>query len=367
MPEAALGSAGFDVLRRGAGSAVVRRGAGFAVALALALVAASIVMLASALHPITAFVALLNGALGSSQGTAETLAQTTTLLFAGLGVGVALQAGLFNIGAEGQLVMGGLCAAIVGARLDLPAPLEIVICLAAGAVGGGLLGGLAGWLRARFGASEVISTIMLNYIAIALANYLVDGPLRGSPSIPETAAIAQSAVLAPIVPDTRLTIAFPLAVITAIAVWWWLRRTVSGYELRAAGKSERAARYAGIDVGKTIVRAMLLSGALAGLGGATEVMALVHRFNAELSPGFGYTSIAVALLAGANPLGTIATAVLFGVLQNGALAMQAVAGVPKEIVAIVQGFVILFVAANWFGRFVRVRGAASTLPADAEA
>ena len=343
---------------------IASRSAGFLIALALALAAACLVMLASRLNPLAAFGALLDGALGSQQGIAETLAQTTTLLFAGLGVSVALRAGLFNIGAEGQLIIGGLCAAIAGAYVDLPWPLEIPLCLAAGAAGGGLLAAFAGWLRARFGASEVISTIMLNYIAIAVANYLVNGPLRGSSAIPETAAIVPSAILPPLIPDTRLTAAFPLALLAAIAVAWWLQRTVSGYELRTAGKSERAARYAGIDVGRTIVRAMLLSGALAGLGGATEVMGLIHRFNAELSPGFGFTSIAVALLAGASPLANIATSLLFGILQNGALAMQALAGVPKEIVALVQGFVILFVAANWFGRIVRVRGAASALPVE---
>jgi ABC-type uncharacterized transport system permease subunit len=342
------------------------RTAGFAAAFALALAVASIIMLASKVNPFAALGALLQGALGSSQGIAETLAQTTTLLFAGLGVGLALRAGLFNVGAEGQLVLGGLCAAVAGAQLHLPWPLEIPLCLAAGAIGGGALAALAGWLRARFGASEVISTIMLNYIAIFAANYLVNGPLRGSSAIPETALISSSAMLPPIVPDTRLTAAFPLALATALFVAWWLARTVAGYELRTTGKSERAARYAGIDVRATVVRAMAASGALAGLGGATEVMGLLHHFNAELSPGYGFTSIAVALLAGSNPLGIIATAALFGMLQNGSLAMQALAGAPKDVVAIVQGLVILFVAANWFGRAVRVRGAASALPPDAE-
>jgi general nucleoside transport system permease protein len=344
----------------------VVRGGGYLIAFALALVAASAVMLASKINPVAAFAALVQGALGSGQGIAETLAQTTTLLFAGLGVGVALRAGLFNIGAEGQLVLGGLCAGVVGAQLNLPWPVEIPLCLLAGAIGGGALGALAGWLRARFGASEVISTIMLNYIALFGANYLVNGPLRGSPSIPETKLIAVTAMLPPIVADTRLTAAFPLALLAAAIVAFWLARTVSGYELRATGRSERAARYAGVNVHATIVRAMLVSGALAGLGGATEVMGLLHHFNAELSPGYGFTSIAVALLAGANPAGIVATSLLFGVLQNGALSMQALAGAPKDVVTLVQGFVILFVAANWFGRVIRLRGAAAVLPPDAE-
>ena len=345
---------------------MLNRGSGIAIALLLAIVASSIVMLLSHINPIASYGALLSGAAGSSQGLAETLAQTSTLLFAGLGVGLALRAGLFNIGAEGQLILGGLCAAVVGAAVHLPLLLEIPLCLIAGAFAGGVWAGAAGWLRAQFGASEIITTIMLNYIAIYGSDYLVNGPLRGSPTIPETAAIAHTAVLSPLIADTRLTLAFPLAVIAAVAVAWWLGRTVPGYELRAVGKSERAARYAGIDVKQTLVRAMIASGALAGLGGATEVMGLTHHFNASLSPGYGFTAIAVALLAGSNPIATIASATLFGALQNGALAMQALAGAPKDVVSIVQGFVILFVAANWFGRFVRVRGAAAMLAPEAE-
>lgn len=331
------------------------RAAGFVVALALGVAASSLVMLASHVNPLVAYAALLRGALGSPHGIAETLAQATTLLFAGLGVGVALRAGLFNVGAEGQLVLGALSAAVVGAHIDLPMPLEVTLCLAAGAAAGGAWAGLAGWLRARFGASEVITTIMLNYIAFFVVNYLANGPLRGSPSAPETAPIAASAVLVPLLPATRLTAAFPLAVAAAVGLAWWLRSTVAGYELRAVGKAEKAARYGGINVRSTIVRAMMLSGALAGLGGAAEVLGLLHRFNAQLSPGYGFTSIAVALLAGSNALATIASSLLFGALQNGSLAMQVLAGVPKDLVSIFEGFVILFVAANFLGGRLRLK------------
>src|SRR5579863_1722383 len=197
---------------------LLRRGLGYVVVLLLAFFTASLAMLASHLNPLSAFGALLSGAWGSEQGISETLAQTTTLLFLGLGVAVGLQAGLFNVGAEGQLIAGGLCAAVAGARFDLPWPLEIPLCLAVGAAGGAAWAGIAGWLRARFGASEIITTIMLNYIAAAGASYLVTGPLRGSPTIPQTAQIAASAVLEPIVPDTRLTAAFPLALLAAFVV-----------------------------------------------------------------------------------------------------------------------------------------------------
>ncbi|MBC5825274.1 MAG: ABC transporter permease [Candidatus Eremiobacteraeota bacterium] len=315
-------------------------------AAALALAAGALAMLAFHADPIAAYGALLQGALGSVQGTAETFVQTTPLLLTGLGVAVAFRAGLFNIGAEGQLVVGALCSAVFGAWVHLPTLAEIPLCFAVGAAAGGLWAAIAGWLRARFGASEIITTIMLNYIAFLGANYLVSGPLRGSNAAPETAPISPSAVLHPLVSGTRLTAAFPLALIAAAALAWWLRRTVAGYELRAVGQSERAARYAGVNVGPAIVRAMALSGALAGLAGSTEVLGLLHRFNAQLSPGYGFTSIAVALLANSSPLGVIVSAFFFGLLQNGALFMQAYAGVPKDLVSVVEGLVILFSAAG---------------------
>jgi simple sugar transport system permease protein len=322
-------------------------------------------MLAFHANPVTAIAALFQGALGSEQGIAETLVQTSALIFAGLGVAIAFRAGLFNIGAEGQIVAGGLCTAVAGAALHLPAVLEVPLCLLAGAAGGAIWGGIAGVLRARFGASEVITTIMLNYVAFLGSSYLVSGPLRGDANAPETAPIAASAVLPALISNTRLTAALPIAIALALALAWWLRRSVAGYELRAVGSAERAARYAGVDPGRVIVQAMAMAGALAGLAGATEVLGLLHRFNAGLSPGYGFTSIAVALLGGSDPIGVVFSAFFFGVLQNGALAMQALAGVPKDLVSVIEGLVILFVAARRFssGRtFLRRPAAVADAP-----
>jgi simple sugar transport system permease protein len=333
----------------------------------LAVVIGSLLIVLAKGNPLEAYGALVQGALGSVQGIAETLAQTTVFLFAALGVAIAFRAGLFNIGAEGQLIVGALCAALAGAAMHLPKPLEVPLCLAAGALGGGLWGFIAGWLKARFGASEVITTIMLNYIAFLGVNYLVGGPLRGSPSAPETAQIFPTAMLQPLVANTRLTAAFPFAILTAVALWWWLGRTASGFELRTVGRSERSARYAGIRISAVIMQTMALSGGLAGLGGAAEVLGLLHRFNAQLSPGYGFTSIAVALLAQSNPIAVIPSAFLFGVLQNGALSMQALAGVPKDLVSVISGLVILFVAVNWLGAKLTLHGSGSasvTEPAD---
>jgi len=343
---------------------VLRRFAAPLVSLSIALLAAALVMLVAKSNPLAAYAALLQGALGSTSGIAETLTQTTILLFTGLGVAIAFRAGLFNIGAEGQLVIGALCAAIVGAAVNLPTIIEVPLCFAAGAAGGAVWAFIAGWLRARRGASEVITTIMLNYIAFFTVNYLASGPLRGSNSAPETAQIMASAVLQPIIPGTRLTVAFPLAILAAIAAWWWLQRTVSGYELRTLGRSERAARYAGINTPRVIMQTMALSGALAGLGGASDVLGLLHRFNAELSPGYGFTSIAVALLAQSSPLAVMASSFFFGILQNGALSMQALAGVPKDLVSVIEGLVILSMAVNWFGNRLQLREAAAALAPD---
>jgi ABC-type uncharacterized transport system permease subunit len=189
----------------------------------------------------------------------------------------------------------------------------------------------------------------------------VSGPLRGDANAPETAPIAATAILPPLIANTRLTIALPLALALAFALAWWLRRSVAGYELRAVGSAERAARYAGVDAGRVIMQAMAMSGALAGLAGATEVLGLLHRFNAGLSPGYGFTSIAVALLGGSDPIGVIFSAFFFGALQNGALAMQSLAGVPKDLVSVVEGLIILFMAARRFssGRLFLRRPAAT--------
>ncbi len=333
----------------------------------LAIALGSLFIILAKGNPLAAYGALLHGALGSVQGFSETLTQTTLFIFAGLSVALAFRAGLFNIGAEGQLVVGALCAALVGAHVHAAKPLEVPMCFAAGALGGAFWGFLAGFLRARFGASEVITTIMLNYIAYLGVNYLVAGPLRGSSLAPETSTIDAAAMLNPIIPGTRLTAAFPFAIVVAVAVWWWLKRTVSGFELRTVGHSERVARYAGISARAVIVKTMMLSGALAGIGGACEVLGLLHRFNAQLSPGYGFTSIAVALLAQSNPLGVIASGLFFGVLANGALSMQAQALVPKDLVSIIEGLIILFASANWMGaQFAlhRTRGNAPTDTAD---
>ena len=305
----------------------------------------SAAMLLAHVSPLDGFGALFDGAFGTPSEFAETLVQATALLFPALGIALAFRAGLFNIGAEGQLVLGGLAAGIAGTFVPGPPGLALVVTLAAGALAGGLWGGIAGALRARFGANEVIATLMLNVVAALGAAYAVNGPLHlPGANAGETPLLAPTAWLPTLVPDTRLSVAVLVALLAAGALWFVFARTVFGYELRAAGEAPEAARRAGIDLARTAFLALALSGALAGLGGATLVTGVLHRFNTGLSPGYGFVAIAVALVGNVEPPWIVAASFAFGILQNGALSMQAEAGVPRDVVNVVEGLVIIALA-----------------------
>lgn len=307
-------------------------------------------------NPLDGLAALLRGALGGPRQISETLVATTSLLFPSLAVALAFRAGLFNIGAEGQLIVGGLAAGLLGSRLDAPSAMAIPAVLTAGALGGGVWGALAGAIRARFGGSEVIATLMLNIVAALLANYLVVGPLHGANAQgAETGALRAAAWLPTLVSGTRLTVALPLALGLAGLLAFVLARTVFGYELRAAGEAPQAALRAGIDLRRTALVAMALSGAIAGFGGATIVAGILHRFNVALSPGYGFIAIAVALVGNLDPPRIIIAAFAFGILQSGSLGMQSLAHVPKDVIAVVEGLAIVGLAAR---RYV-VAGAAA--------
>lgn len=333
---------------------VLRLLAGPAGALLLAFVLAAVAMLIAGVNPADGFSALIRGSLGGRRPIAETLVQTTALLFPALGVSLAFRAGLFNIGAEGQLLMGGLFAGAVGAHLAGPSWLTVVALLLLGMLGGGIWGGIAGWLRARFNASEIISTLMLNFIALSIAGYLVAGPLKSplasgaetAPLLPNNWLPAFPAIGSLSFGDTRLTISILIAIATAIVLRFVFTRTVFGYELRAAGEAPEAARRSGINMPRMTLIALALSGAVAGLGGAAIVTGVLHRFNTSLSPGYGYTAIAVALVGDLNPLWVCVAALGFGVLEAGGLMMQADAGVPKDAIRVIEGLIILVLAAR---------------------
>lgn len=328
------------------------RGLRSALAIVVLLLIAILAIVLARANPLVAVYQLLAGALGGPSQIAETLVQSTALLFPALGVALAFRARLFNIGAEGQILIGALAATLVGLNVALPGFLLMPLVLAAGIVAGGVWGGIAGFLRARFGGSEVIATLMLNVIALFLANYLVSGPFK-SPDAegPETGQIAAAAWLPVLVPGTRLSIALFIGLALAFALRYVLARTVFGYELRASGDAPAAAARAGISLQRTTFLAMTLSGAIAGLGGATYVDGALHRFTVTLSPGYGFIAIAVALVGGLDPLRIVGAALLFGILQSGQLTMQAFANVPQDVITVAEGLAILGLAARQFAIF----------------
>lgn len=322
---------------------------------AVALIA--IVLLALGAAPAEVFVALWNGAFGNWLAFTNTLVKSTPLVFTGLAVAVAFSGSLWNIGVDGQLTVGALAAGAVGPTLaGWPRPLGITLVLAAGATGGALWAGVCGWLRARRATSEVISTVMMNFVAMQLLSWAVHGPLmEPSGAYPKSVAIAPAARMYMFAPPSRLNPAVPLAAGLAIGCYFFLFRTTVGFELRALGRNRRAATFFGIPTGRVAIWAMALSGALAGLGGAVQVSAITHRLYEKMSPGWGYEAIAVALVARLNPLWIVVSAILFGALDSGSQAMQRAEGISPVLVLVIQGMVILILLALDTPAFARLR------------
>jgi simple sugar transport system permease protein len=266
-------------------------------------------------------------------------------MLSGCAVAIAFRAGVFNIGAEGQLLAGAAAAAAVALALPSLGIIALLLALMLGAVGGAAWAGVAAVLRARFGVLEVISTIMLNFVALYAVSYLVRGPLQEpTHAYPQTMPIAAAVRLGQLPGAGRLHVGLVLALGVAAVAGWVLRHTASGFRLLAVGESASAAASAGqIDVGAVTTRAFLMSGALAGLAGAVEVLGVTYALYENISPGYGYTAIAVALLAGLDPWRVVLSAVLFAALEAGAGAMQRDAGVPSTLVSIVEALLILAV------------------------
>ncbi len=284
---------------------------------------------------------------GSVRGPSDSLVQSVPYIFAGLAVALGFRAGLFNIGAEGQIGIGWMMAVIVGFALPgLPAVILLPLAILAGAVAGGLWSALAGFLKARTGAHEVIPTIMLNYVFFRLSEWLLCGPLEFTQGTCRTRDTVIAAYL-PRFLDHPVTLhwGFVLAILAAMATGWFLFRTTWGFELRTVGANPSAARYGGMNVAKNYVLAMFLSGCLAGLAGVSQGLGITHNIALGFSAGYGFDSIALALLGKSRPIGVVGASILFGVLRAGSARMQSVAGIPTEIVQIVQSLVIIFIAA----------------------
>jgi simple sugar transport system permease protein len=316
-------------------------------AIILSLLVGAIFILLIGKNPVTAYIALIQGAFGNLFSIGETLENTTPLILTGLAVAFAFRTKLFNIGAEGQFLMGALAATWVGVNLPLPPVIHLIVALLVGTIVGGLWGGIAGLLKATRGVHEVISTIMLNFIALFFVSYMVTGPMKevSDLDIPQTARVAASAQLLKILPPSRLSAGIIIALLAAGFIWWLLWKTTIGYEVRAVGLNPFAAEYAGIKPNYNVFLAMLISGGLAGLGGGIIITGLFYRYQHGFEPGYGFTAIAVALVGRNNPPGVVLAAFLFATLSQGALGMQNVAGVPQDTVLIIQALVIFFVAA----------------------
>ena len=292
-----------------------------------------------------ALAAFWSGSFGSGYAVASaTLVRATPLILAGLAVALAFRAGVWNIGAEGQLLVGAAAASAVALQLGEGLGAWVLVpALVAAGVTGALLAGVAGLLRARFGVLEIISTIMLNFVALHLVGYLVRGPLQEPTGLyPQSATFLPPARLPVLIPGTRLHLGIVIAVLAALGLWSVLRLTETGFRIRAVGANPVAARIAGsIDVRATTLAAFLVSGALAGIAGGVEVTGVTYALYESLSPGYGYTAIAVALLARLDPIGILVTGTLLGALQAGGAAMQRDAGVPSVLVSIVEAMLIL--------------------------
>jgi simple sugar transport system permease protein len=300
-----------------------------------------------------AFAGLWNGAFGRPQYIADTLTKATPYIFAGLAVALAFKCGLFNIGAEGQFAVGAVTAAFVGYSLQgLPFPVHLLLSLLAGLAAGMAWGAIPGVLKAYRGAHEVIITIMLNYIALILVQYLLGGPMKDrsptNPGLARTPLIADESRLPMLFQGTEWEMhsGIVLALLAAVAVYIFLTRTTWGFEIRTVGANPHAARYSGMSVARSTILAMGLSGLLAGAAGTMVVTGEVHRHELGFGSGYGFDSIAIALLGRTHPFGVVGAAFLFGALQSGAGAMQLNTQISGSIIAVVQGLVLLFVAAD---------------------
>lgn len=281
------------------------------------------------------------------RGPSDTLVQSVPYIFAGLAVALGFRAGLFNIGGEGQIGIGWMVAIVAGFSFaNLPAFIHLPLSILMGAVAAGLYASIAGILKARTGAHEVITTIMLNYVVYRLSEWLLCGPLEFTQGTCRTQDVLPTAFL-PRFLDHPVTVhwGFVLALVAAALVGWFLFRTKWGFELRTVGANPNAARYSGMSVGKTFAVAMFLSGSLAGMGGAVQGLGITHNIALGFQSGYGFDAIALALLGKSHPAGVVAASLLFGMLRAGAARMQSVASVPTEIVQIVQALVIVFIAA----------------------
>jgi simple sugar transport system permease protein len=316
------------------------------VAVILALICGAFFIMASGSSPISAYKLIFLGSLGNVRALSEVMVKMAPLLLAGLSLGIAFSTGAFAIGAEGQILMGGLAAAFVGVYLaDLPGFLLIPLCILASILAGAIWAAIPGALYAYRKLDIVINTIMFNYIAFYLVNYFIAGPFQDPAGLfPQSPTLAGQAWMPRLM--GRMHIGVILAILAAFFIYWLIVKTPFGIQIKASGFNRKASRYAGINVNRTIFITIMISGALAGLAGAGEVMGLHHRVMSNFSSNYGWNAIAVALLGRLHPLGILVSAFFWAALMVGANSMQRVLQIPSSLIVIIQSIAIFFILAS---------------------
>ncbi len=299
-------------------------------------------------NPLAVFQSMFQGAFGSKNAIAETLLKATTLVMVGLSYAFAAKCGLVNIGIEGQLYMGALGSTAAGIYLNLPAFLHIPVCILAGFICGGVWGGIVAFLKNKFGSNEIITTVMMNYVAIYFIGYMVTGPMKEPGGVnPQTLPVADSAKIPILIEGTRLNWGFVLVLVLLVAYYIYWHNTSAGYEMTVVGKNPNVGAYAGMSVNKVVLVSMVMAGGLGGMAGSLEILGNQFRLKEGFSAGYGFDGIAVALLGNNSAPGVLLSSILFGALRTGGNRVQMTEGVPSAITSIVQGLVILFVLVDF--------------------
>jgi len=336
---------------------IFSQGVNYLIILVLGLAIGAVVIWLSDLDPLAAYTALWKGAFGNIFKTADTLDRSTVLILSGLAAAVAYRTNVFNLGLEGQLFMGGMAAALVGILVPgIPSIIHIPLCLIAGALAGAFWTLPVTYLRLKWNIPVMVPTLMLNYIGILFTQYLAIFPFNdptsgmiGTPKLLETARLPK------FLPGSTINIGFIIAIVMVFVVYWFMFKTRTGYELRIVGFNPTFAAASGIPVGRSIFLAMLISGGLVGLGGASIIMGFFGRFITSFSPGYGWDGMMISLLAQNHPLGVLPASIFYAALANGALTMQSQTGVPQAIVGMVKGSIMFFVTAQLFLNYFRGR------------
>jgi ABC-type uncharacterized transport system permease subunit len=305
----------------------------------------SIIIASKGVNPVTAYYYLLEGAFGSLDNFTASLIKSIPLALTGLAVAFSYKAGIFNIGCEGQLYLAAVGATVVGTSFaGLPPIIHIPLAILAGALMGGVYALVPGILKAYKGFNEIVVTMLMNYIAVYFVSYLVQGPIKMPDQFyPQSAPILESARLPFIIPGTRLHVGFIIVLLFAVIIWWVFEKTTFGFQIRGVGLNQRAMEYGGTNSKQLLVKVMFISGSIAGVAGACEILGVHMRLLENFSVNVGYDAIAVALLANLNPIGVLLSALFFGALRNGANGMQISTGIPVAFVTIIQAVAVLFV------------------------